>query len=208
MVVPREVKRAAQDGDLLEIERWFWFSDRRDPDEEDEDGRSLLYTATHNGHWEVVRFLLAQGADPNKPGVTMTPLKLAATFGRRDIAVLLLDAGADVDPRDRQGWTPLMSAADRGHVDMIRLLLSRGAALDAKCDNIDETHYAERIARFHTSINSQSKYGRAVAVLADVRAAGGWRAYVRAPRVRLLAYRLFCEEGKAIAPAGTSVLWP
>ena len=46
--------------------------------------------------------------------------------------------------------------------------------------------------------------GRAAAadVLAAVRAAGGWAAYARAPRVQLLMLRILCERGRAVAPAG------
>ena len=42
----------------------------------------------------------------------------------------LLDAGADVDARDKYGQTALMIAAQRGHADVVRALLAAGAALD------------------------------------------------------------------------------
>jgi hypothetical protein len=41
-----------------------------------------------------------------------------------------------------------------------------------------------------------------VELLSAVRAAGGWVAYARAPRVQLLMLRILCERGRAVAPAG------
>ena len=70
----------------------------------------------------VVRVLLANGADPNartKPGATTaglvmdartqgeTPLHRAAAFGTPVTVQLLLDAGAVVDAKDANGNTPL-----------------------------------------------------------------------------------------------------
>jgi len=43
------------------------------------------------------------------------------------LARLLLDAGAPIDPEDKNGMTPLMFAARSGRIDMVRLLLERGA---------------------------------------------------------------------------------
>ncbi|HYL85379.1 MAG TPA: ankyrin repeat domain-containing protein, partial [Candidatus Angelobacter sp.] len=39
-----------------------------------------------------------------------TPLHLAACWGRKDIAELLLASGADVNPKDNTGATPLYYA--------------------------------------------------------------------------------------------------
>lgn len=42
----------------------------------------------------------------------------------------LLDAGADIDAKDRHGQTALMLAAHRGHLVAVEALLRRGANLD------------------------------------------------------------------------------
>ncbi|KAH8046559.1 hypothetical protein JL722_13619 [Aureococcus anophagefferens] len=39
--------------------------------------------------------------------------------------------------------------------------------------------------------------------LAAVSARGGWREYLREPRINLLLLRLLCQDGRATAPAGT-----
>ena len=57
----------------------------------------------------------------------MTPLMAAASSGRTDMVKFLIDKGADVNARDKQGTTALMAAAFGGHVPTGRLLLDRKA---------------------------------------------------------------------------------
>jgi ankyrin repeat protein len=45
---------------------------------------------------------------------------------------LLLERGADVNARDKYGWTPLHFAADEDSTDTVRLLLGKGADANAK----------------------------------------------------------------------------
>ncbi|MEW6347869.1 MAG: ankyrin repeat domain-containing protein [Thermodesulfobacteriota bacterium] len=51
---------------------------------------------------------------------------------RREIALLLLDRGVDVNGKTSGGWTPLMEASENGYADVVRLLLERGAEVNAK----------------------------------------------------------------------------
>ena len=49
-----------------------------------------LHTAALRGSTEIVKLLLAHGADPNAKGQSgITPLLLAANEGYRDVAILL-----------------------------------------------------------------------------------------------------------------------
>jgi len=57
----------------------------------------------------------------------------AMSFGNRDIVVLLLDAGTEVDLRDDRKMTLLHWAAMWGQPECARLLLDRGADVDAVC---------------------------------------------------------------------------
>jgi len=70
---------------------------------------------------------------------------------------------------------------------MIRLLLSRGADLDARTD----------YGRDAEAEPAHCNRNEAATLLADVRLAGGWRSYVRVPRIRVLALRVLCDEGRA-----------
>jgi hypothetical protein len=154
-------------------------------------GETRLCYAAHMGWCSSVTWLLEQDADVHAgwPGHGRTPLHIAAVWNRRDTAVLLLEAGARVDGRDSDGSTALHFAAFDGYIDMCKLLLSRGASLDVR-DNDGEDPEASARLRDRTA---------SADVLAAVRAAGGWAAYVAAPRVQLLMLRILCEKGRAVA---------
>jgi hypothetical protein len=144
-------------------------------------GVTRLFYAARRGWCSAITWLLEQGADVHvgSPGPGWTPLHGAADYDRCDAAVLLLDAGARVDDRTGYGNTALHQAVNFGHIDLCKLLVSRGASLDARTKYGDDPEaYARR-------------YGRTAAAdfLAAVRAAGGWRPYVDAPRKELLALR-------------------
>ena len=47
----------------------------------------------------------------------------------------LIDAGADVNARDIDGWTPLMYAALNGHTEIVELLIESGADVNAEDNN-------------------------------------------------------------------------
>ena len=152
--------------------------------------QTYMYVATVEGWCTAVRWLLDHGADPNKgqlefceefdPAECMrTPLHGAAFYGHIDAAVILLDAGAQVDATALGGHRPLHQAARRGCKDTCKLLLSRGASVDVRTCRGD---YPEICA------HQREKYDL-YRFLAAVRAAGGWKPYVDAPRRELLALR-------------------
>jgi ankyrin repeat protein len=59
-------------------------------------------------------------------------LHYAARDGDVPKAKGLLDQGADVNQRDKHGWTPLHFAAQEQQVDVANLLLKVGASVDAR----------------------------------------------------------------------------
>ena len=61
-----------------------------------------------------------------------TPLHIAALWGDRHAALLLLDMGADVNAKGDMGCSPLYFAIMNNHVLVADVLLKRGADPDAK----------------------------------------------------------------------------
>jgi ankyrin repeat protein len=92
-------------------------------------GFTPLQKAAMEGDLEMMRFLLARGASPNKQTAQSgTALHLAVLNGRLKAAEMLIEAGANVNERTRETEvTPLIEASGRGFKHLVQLLLERGA---------------------------------------------------------------------------------
>ncbi|EWC44545.1 hypothetical protein DRE_06717 [Drechslerella stenobrocha 248] len=115
-----------------------------DPDARDSSGVSPLWTAAQKGSAEIVKLLLnlndaeplprPDGATPKvDPNVVTsdgkrTPLHQAAQNGCVDVVRILLERGADPDPRDQHGISPLWSAAQGGFEEIVKMLLATKGA--------------------------------------------------------------------------------
>ncbi len=82
------------------------------------------------GNMAAVKDALQRGVhvDVRDPEHGETALMLAVQFGHSRVICLLLHQGADVNARDRRGFTPLMLAK----ADALSELLRRGAQIDAQ----------------------------------------------------------------------------
>jgi ankyrin repeat protein len=97
------------------------------------DGETALMTAARTGKAEVLRVLLAHGANlrVREPSRGQTALMWAAAENNAAAVALLIAAGADVHERSRSGaFTPLLFAVRAGHVETTRTLLDVGAKID------------------------------------------------------------------------------
>jgi len=104
-----------------------------------------IFQAAASGDVEQVSTLVtadpACASAPNPLG--LTPLHYAARRGRRDVAILLLDKGANPNAKDKQKGTPLHAAARPGGEALVQLLLSRGAEAEPKdASGWTPLHYA------------------------------------------------------------------
>ncbi len=89
-----------------------------------------IHTAVLYNNSEAVRQHIEAGTDINskEPFSGSTPLVSAATFGKTEIAKMLIDAGADLTIPNNDGTTPLHSAAFFCRVEIVQMLI------DAKAD--------------------------------------------------------------------------
>jgi ankyrin repeat protein len=96
----------------------------------------ILVAATVGKTEEVAEFLRTdKEALRAKDWAGLTPLHRAAGEGQLKVMRLLLDAGAEADSRNDDGWTPLHVAAVYGRADACALLLERKARVDRPLDS-------------------------------------------------------------------------
>jgi RNA polymerase sigma-70 factor, ECF subfamily len=89
-----------------------------------------LVRAVQTGDVELVRLILAAGADPDRRcecAGAESALWMAALVGDSNIVGVLITAGADVNTSAFAGASPLAVAAQRGHHDIARVLVAAGA---------------------------------------------------------------------------------
>ena len=89
----------------------------------------LILNAAIAGDVQSIQKHLAGGKHLNAPEQVSgnTPLMLAATFGNRDAASLLIQAGADLEIRNKSGGTALHQACFFAQPEIVELLLDAGA---------------------------------------------------------------------------------
>ena len=99
-------------------------------------GRTCLHAAAQNGHLDICRLLIDEGAQLEaKEGEDMTPLYLAARGGHVEIVRLLCDCGADVEAHSYEGWRPLQYAAYHGHISVVKELIEeRNVEINSRDD--------------------------------------------------------------------------
>ena len=92
-------------------------------------GLTALHAAAYGGRLDVVELLVSRGAavNDNANYYHMTPLHAAAEEGHADVVAFLLTSKADIEAKERNGYTPLTQAGWRSHWDAAELLLKAGA---------------------------------------------------------------------------------
>jgi cytohesin len=130
-----------------------------------------IHRAVTQGHLEEAKSLLSENHNLIicKDNYGLTSLHWAAMVGNKDMAILLLGNGADVNNRTNDSQTPLHLAAFVGHKDMVELLLTYKADVNAKQnDGNTPLHNAamegnkevvEILLAYKSDVNAKSKSG-------------------------------------------------
>jgi uncharacterized protein len=110
-----------------------------------EDGATPFLRAAQSGDLELMKLLLAHGADPKIfTAHDVTPLAVASGIGwvegvtfewspeqTTEAVKMCLDLGIDPNVADDEGRTALHGAAHKGRVEVIQMLVDHGANLEA-----------------------------------------------------------------------------
>ena len=102
------------------------------------DGFPVVALAAAFGHFPIVKFLFEKSADLTAVatnGTGYNALTGAVAGGREEIAIWLLENGADANYRYGAGYTPLLTAAANGHLEIVQALLRHGADLHARTND-------------------------------------------------------------------------
>lgn len=103
---------------------------------------TALIDAVDCGNVEIVKYLVENGADMenmNNIWGNTALMKIANAVCVKseiciEIAQYLLDKGANINAKTRNGWTALMYASDYGYLDMVKFLVKNGADINAITD--------------------------------------------------------------------------
>jgi len=131
-----------------------------------EPGTTPFVRAGQSGDLDLMKLLLAHGADPKaKNDYGDTALSAVAGIGwvegvtyehsREEslaVAKMLLDLGLDPNSQNRDLRTPLMGAAHKGRNEIIQLLVDRGAKLDMRDKGSRDTDKGAAVIAGHTWI--------------------------------------------------------
>lgn len=104
-----------------------------------------LFEEVKAGNVDNVKLLVAFCTDINDTNLVpttfiegVTLLHCAASYGYTDIVCILIATGADINAKDKNGWTPLHYSTNNGPIDTVQVLLDGGADVNAK-NNDGET---------------------------------------------------------------------
>lgn len=127
-----DLSGAARAGDTTRIA--MLLAEGKDPNKADSNGRRTpLHWAVRENHPEVVKVLMAGGANPDiGDQAGKTPLEHAAENGMVEMTAMLIAAGADVNKRDLVGGNAVLWAAGLGSPETLKLVVDAGGEIEVK----------------------------------------------------------------------------
>ncbi len=161
------ITRSAASGDISRVSRFLDAGENING--YDKWGWTPLMWATYYGHYDLVKWMLDRGANPNSRSQKdygsivkdSTPVIIAASYGYGNIVRLFMKYKGDLKARNRAGETVEILAERNNYMDILLLAKGRGK-------NIRGTESAI-IADMYDSKNEESEEGNEVFFLNDGR---------------------------------------
>jgi ankyrin repeat protein len=174
-----------------------------------EDGATPFLRASQSGDLELMKLLLAHGADPKIPTANNdTALSVAAGIGwvegvtyessakdNLEAVKMLLDIGLDVNAVDGDGRTALHGAAHKGRNAVVQLLVDHGAKLDARDLGSRDTVSGELLGHGWLPVD-----------YADGLVRVGVQSALPHPETATLLRKLMGEAGLPVTPPGSTTV--
>src|SRR5215468_5741357 len=175
-----------------------------------ENGATAFIRAAQSGDVELMKLLLAHGADPKlATDFGDTALSTAAGIGwvegvtyehsvkdNFEAVKMLLELGLDPNSSNKDGRTPLMGAALKGRNDVVQILVDHGAKLETRDHGSRDTD---------TSVSKNAGHTWQALDYADGLVRVGVQSAVNRPETAALLRRLMTERGLAVPPANRIV---
>jgi ankyrin repeat protein len=133
--------------------RWHYHAPHPTPP----DAVPLYYAALCGLHNLSGRLLDAHPEDVNvkaRGSYHVTPLLASLNRGHPDIALLLLERGADMESRGYWDQTALYVASSCGYAEVVQSLIDRGADLNMECGDEDDGWFKVKWTPLHVASNN------------------------------------------------------
>lgn len=114
-----------------------------------------IIKAASDGNVALLQDSLSKGADPDYHLRDTSALQLAIANGHFEVANILIDAGANVNVRNRMSWRPIHEAARIGNLELMDKLIEKGARIYV---SDDEGHSLVRVAIDNNQIDVLKKF--------------------------------------------------
>ncbi len=132
-----------------------------------ETNQTVLHMASKASNSDLVKFLIAKGADVDAIDYWKnTPLFSAASGNKKEIVEILISAGACVDFRNDNGETPLWRTTYYESLDAAKVLIANGADINAKvprsvlqATGADAADVKVKVASNHTPLHYSAYQG-------------------------------------------------
>lgn len=90
-----------------------------------------------------------------------TALTLACAGGHEELVTLLLHRGANIEHRDKKGFTPLILAGTAGHGGVVEILLNNMAEIEAQSERTKDTPLSLACSGGRYEVRAVSKFHQA-----------------------------------------------